>query len=120
MKTTNHRQRQWPAAIENLRDSPPRAKQRLEILAREIHLLHSESDGIYGIRWVNGVMFRLIVVDQNEQNIKTVRLTCTRLRSPQIFDFAYRGVVVSFSPNWMNVHVAPFQRQSGRIARAYR
>ncbi len=88
MKTTNHRQRQWPAAIENLRDSTPRTKQRLEILAREIHLLHSESDGVYRIRWVNGVMCRLIVVDENEQNIKTVPLRCTRLRSPQTFDFA--------------------------------
>ena len=88
MKATNHRQRQWPAAIENLRDSTPGTKQRLEILAGEIHLLHSESDGIYGIRRINGVMFRLIVVDQNEENIKTVPLRRTLLRSPQIFDFA--------------------------------
>ena len=120
MKASNHRQRQWPPTIKDFRDPAPRTDQRLKILAREVHLLHSESDGIYGIRWINGMMFRLIVMDQNEQNIETVPLGRTRLRFPKILDFAQRGVVVSFSPNWMNVHVAPFQHQSGRIARAYR
>jgi hypothetical protein len=33
-------------------------------------------------------MLRLIVVDQNEQNIKAVPLGCPRLRAPKIFDFA--------------------------------
>jgi len=83
MKTTNHRQRQGPLAVDDFRHSTTRANQWLQILARQIHLFHSKLDGIDRIWRVNRMVFRLVVLDQHQRNVQFITLRCVPLRAPQ-------------------------------------
>ena len=83
MQAADHRNRQSALSIQNLGDAGARAYNLLQVPSREPLLLHTEFDGLNGIRWVHWVVLRLIGIDEGREHIQSVTVGRSRLGAPK-------------------------------------
>ena len=76
MKVSYHGQREFPAPVEDVRNPAPVADTGFQVLSRQVHLLHPEFYGLHGIWRRDPVMFALIILNEDQQDIQFI--TCFR------------------------------------------
>jgi hypothetical protein len=112
MQPADHSQGERAFAVEDLGHSPPAAEDRLQIPARQALLFNSKRDGIDRIGQIDGVVGKLVGLDQSRQDIQPVSVRRATLCTPESAQHADRFLIVSFCPNGLQVrHDPPLLRQ---------
>ena len=86
MQPPDHAERKIALPIQHFGDTGARAKDRLEVAAREALLLHAKLDRLDGIRRIDRMMFALIGVDAGGEDVEPVALGRPGLRPIEALD----------------------------------
>src|ERR1017187_745892 len=104
-KLRDHRDAEWPAAVEDLGDAGAAADDVGQISAGEAHLFQVEADSVDRVGRVNGMVSRFVGVDEGYQDLQLVGCRRPGRRTPETFDFAQSAQVVALVSDGVDIHV---------------
>ena len=94
MQAPDHGNRKIALAIQHFGHPRAGADDRLQILAGEPLLLHTEFDSLDGVGRVHGIMLRLIDIDQGSQDLKTIPGCGAVFGTPELLEVGQRPLVI--------------------------
>src|ERR1017187_8410018 len=117
VQSANHVQRKSTLSTHDFMDPTAGADDADQCAGVPTLLLQAETNCLNRIRRVHGKVLILVSVYQGDQHLQAIAIRGAFLRTPETVDFLQGSAVVCWSPNRLNLHVAPSSRQSNRTRR---
>ncbi len=104
VQAADHFQAQFALAVKHFAHTGFGANDLHQVLLLIAHLLHPELNGLYRIRRFNGVMFLLVLLNKEPEDIELIPFLGARLRVKDLLQALKGPLVVPLCFNGCNIH----------------
>src|SRR5690348_10089095 len=100
MQAADHCDRQSALSVHDLGNASAGADDLLQVSPGQSLLLHPKLDRFDRIRRIHRMVFCLIGIDKSREDVQSVAVARSSLRTPEAFELLERSLVIPLRPDW--------------------